>query len=54
MGPIAVLNDASHTMTFDFSTPVQAVGGFLNYCYYADCHHFYHRGLRFQQSFDRE
>jgi hypothetical protein len=34
MGPIAVLQDASHTMTFEFSKPVQAVGGFLNYSYY--------------------
>jgi hypothetical protein len=34
MGPIAVLQDASHTMTFEFSKPVQAVGGFLNYYYY--------------------
>jgi hypothetical protein len=33
-GPIAVLNDAQHTMTFEFSTPVQAAGGFLNYRYY--------------------
>jgi hypothetical protein len=33
-GPIAILQDPSHTMTFEFSKPVQAVGGFLNYYYY--------------------
>jgi hypothetical protein len=35
MGPIAVLQDARHTMTFEFTKPVQAVGGFLNYYYYS-------------------
>ena len=29
-----MLQDPNHTMTFEFSKPVQAVGGFLNYYYY--------------------
>jgi len=33
-GNIAILQDPSYTMTFEFSKPVQAVGGFLNYYYY--------------------
>lgn len=38
LGPMAGLNDSSHsifpvrdTMTFSFATPVQSVGGFINY-----------------------
>jgi hypothetical protein len=31
LGPMAGLNDTTDTMTFTFSTPISAVGGFLNY-----------------------
>jgi len=31
LGPMAGVNNSSDTMTFTFSTPVQGVGGFMNY-----------------------